>query len=64
MGGVNVYNLSVVLFVALGSFTYGLNSSIIGSVTALPAFYDYFDLADAGTRASYTTDMIGGELPG
>lgn len=60
MGGVNVYNLSVVLFIALGSFTYGFNSSIIGSVTALPAFYEYFELSSTGPRAGYTTDMVGG----
>ncbi|KAL3481530.1 general substrate transporter [Aspergillus californicus] len=53
------YNLLVVLFVALGSFSYGFNSSIVASFTALPSFYAYFDLSSTGPRADYTTEMVG-----
>ncbi|KAJ5256827.1 general substrate transporter [Penicillium angulare] len=59
MGRINIYNLIVVLFVALGSFTYGFNSSIVASFTALPAFYAYFNFESSGPRAEYTTQMVG-----
>ncbi|KAK4870073.1 hypothetical protein LT330_005127 [Penicillium expansum] len=59
MGRTTSYNLLVVLFVALGSFTYGFNSSIVASFTALPSFYAYFDLSSSGPRAGYTRQMVG-----
>jgi MFS family permease len=37
------YNFAVAFFVALGSFSYGFNSSIIGSVIGQPSFYEYFN---------------------
>lgn len=58
---VNPYNLAVVLFVALGSYTYGFNSSIIASVTGLDSFWSYFHLAHEGPRAEWSTQMIGGK---
>jgi hypothetical protein len=58
----NRYNNAVILFVALGSFTYGFNSSIVASFTGLPSFYSYFNLSSAGPRASYTQNMLGGEF--
>ncbi|RAH79953.1 MFS general substrate transporter [Aspergillus japonicus CBS 114.51] len=39
---VSRYNLLVVLTVALGSFAYGFDSAIIGSVFGLPSFFSYF----------------------
>ncbi|TKA60160.1 hypothetical protein B0A49_08494 [Cryomyces minteri] len=39
----NKYNFAVAFFVALGSFTYGFNSAIIGSVIGLPSFFSYFN---------------------
>lgn len=40
MGGtVNSYNLDIVFFVGLGSFTYGFNNSIMGTVRGLASFY-------------------------
>jgi len=39
----NRYNFAIAFFVALGSFTYGFNSAIIGSVIGEPSFYSYFD---------------------
>lgn len=38
----NRYNFAVAFFVALGSFTYGFNSAIIGAVIGQPSFYEYF----------------------
>jgi hypothetical protein len=57
----NTYNFLVVFFAALGSFTYGYNSSIIGSVFGLPAFWEYFDLSLNGPNAQRGNDMIGGK---
>jgi MFS family permease len=55
----NPYNFIVVFFAALGSFTYGYSSSIIGSIFGLPGFWSYFDLSLTGPRANRTNDMIG-----
>ena len=57
----NTYNFTVVFFSALGSFTYGYNSSIIGSVFGLPAFWDYFDISLTGPNAQEGNDIIGGK---
>lgn len=57
---VNPYNLAVVLFTALGSFTYGFNSSIIASVNGLSSFSAYFNLTTEGPRAEWSTQMVGG----
>jgi hypothetical protein len=57
----NTYNFYVVFFSALGSFTYGYNSSIIGSVFGLPAFWDYFDISLTGPNAKQGNDIIGGK---
>jgi hypothetical protein len=57
----NTYNFLVVFFAALGSFTYGYNSSIIGSVFGLPAFWDYFDISLTGPNAQKGNDIIGGK---
>jgi hypothetical protein len=62
MQTVNQYNLAVVLFTAFGSFTYGVNSSIIASTTGLPSIWSYFNLATSGPRADWSTQMIGGTL--
>jgi hypothetical protein len=55
------YNFLLVFFVALGSFTYGFNSSIMGTVFGLPSFYSYFNLDTTGPGASYANDIIGGK---
>lgn len=36
----NGYNVAIVAIVALGSFTYGFNNSIIGSVFGMPGFFE------------------------
>ncbi|KAH7267975.1 hypothetical protein MRS44_011740 [Fusarium solani] len=56
---VNPYNLAVVLFTALGSYTYGFNSSIIASVTGLESFWSFFGLSKEGPDAAWSTQMIG-----
>ena len=48
----NSYNFIVVFFAALGSFTYGYSSSIIGSVFGLPQFFNYFDISLTGENAN------------
>jgi uncharacterized membrane protein len=57
MGQGNLYNYLVIFTVALGSFTYGFTSSIIGAVFGLPAFFDYFSLSLSGSSSA---DIIGG----
>ncbi|KAH7118336.1 general substrate transporter [Dactylonectria macrodidyma] len=59
MKTVNRYNLAIVLFTALGSYTYGFNSSIIASVTGLPSFLDYYGLTSEGLKAAWSASMIG-----
>jgi MFS family permease len=48
------YNRLVTIFVALGSFTYGYCSSIIGSTIGQPGWYAYFNLPPQG-EPGYTT---------
>ncbi|OAG40005.1 hypothetical protein AYO21_05686 [Fonsecaea monophora] len=50
------YNFAVAFYVALGSFTYGFNSAIIGSVIGMPSFYAYFDFV---ATSSYGGSIIG-----
>ena len=54
------YNLAVILFVALGSFTYGFNSAIIGSVYGLSSFLDYFGLNAVGDNTARANHLLGG----
>lgn len=60
MGGGNRYNFLIVFFVALGSFTYGYNSAIIGSVYGLPSFFEYFNIELTGPNSDYGTQITGG----
>lgn len=57
----NYYNFLIVFFVALGSFTYGFNSAVIGSVLGLPSFLNYFRLNTSGPDASESSSLIGGK---
>lgn len=56
----NRYNFMVVFFAALGSFTYGFNSAIVGTVFGLPSFFDYFDISLDGPHATRGNQYIGG----
>lgn len=58
----NVYNFMVVFFAALGSFTYGFSSSIIGAVFGLEAFFVYFNISLTGPNAAEGNRIIGGAL--
>jgi hypothetical protein len=58
----NKYNFLIVFFVALGSFTYGFNSAIIGSILGLPSFLNYFDLSTTGANAEHGNRLIGGKF--
>ncbi|KAK6371786.1 hypothetical protein LTS17_008609 [Exophiala oligosperma] len=55
----NRYNFMVVFFAALGSFTYGFNSAIVGTVFGLPSFFDYFDISLDGPHATRGNQYIG-----
>lgn len=54
---IGVYNVLVILTTALGSFTYGFNSAVIGAVFGLPSFFEYFDLSLTGSDSA---TIIGG----
>jgi len=54
----NAYNFLIVFTVALGSFTYGYNSAIIGAVLGLPSFFSYFGFTLDGKES---VPIIGGE---
>ena len=56
----NTYNFMVVFFAALGSFTYGYSSSIIGAVFGLPAFFEFMDISLTGPNAGKGEQDIGG----
>lgn len=62
MGSANRYNFSIVFFVALGSFTYGFNSAIIGSVLGLDSFLSYFKLILTGDTSGEGNRLIGGKI--
>ncbi|RSL53879.1 hypothetical protein CEP53_007612 [Fusarium sp. AF-6] len=53
------YNFLIIFFVALGSFTYGFNSAISGSVLGLSSFLSYFDLVTSGPGANKSNQIIG-----
>lgn len=55
---VNPYNLSVVIFVALGTISTAYGLAIIGSTVGQPNFYTYFNLAPAGEPGTYTPFFV------
>ncbi|KAF4556988.1 Sugar (and other) transporter-like protein 56 [Elsinoe fawcettii] len=59
MGASTRYNYGIVFLVALGSFTYGFNASVMGTVFGLSSFYSYFRLDTTGAGASYANTIIG-----
>ncbi|KAH7127796.1 general substrate transporter [Dactylonectria estremocensis] len=52
IAGSSVYNFLAVLTSGLGSFMYGFNSAVIGSIFGLPAFFEYFDLTLTGKESA------------
>jgi hypothetical protein len=55
---VNPYNLSVVIFVALGTISTAYGLAIIGSTIGQPNFYTYFNLAATGEPGTYTFTLV------
>jgi hypothetical protein len=53
-----VTTFAVTFFVALGSFTYGYNSAIMGSVIGLPSFFSHLGIAYASANGSPITGAI------
>ncbi|CAH0028729.1 unnamed protein product [Clonostachys rhizophaga] len=54
-------NFLIVTFVALGSFTYGFNSAIMGVVIGLPEFFKYFGISledDVGNSITGATNGL------
>lgn len=56
----NAYNYLVVFLATWGSFTYGFNVIIIGSVLGLPSFYPYFAIDPTTSKGSSITGAING----
>ena len=54
------YNFALAFFVALGSFTYGYNSSVTTSVIGLPTFFAYFGIDVSTTQGSSLAGAING----
>ncbi|CRL29315.1 Sugar/inositol transporter [Penicillium camemberti] len=55
----------MVFVVALGSFTFGFNNSVIGSVLGLKSFFDYFDIdQNGGGRADSIIGATSGLFAG
>jgi MFS family permease len=53
------YNIFVVLFLALGSFTYGYDNAALTNVLGQQAFFEYFSLATSGPGESHTNAIEG-----
>ncbi|UPK95564.1 hypothetical protein LCI18_006499 [Fusarium solani-melongenae] len=53
------YNFLIIFFVALGSFTYGFNSAISGSVLGLSSFLNYFNLVTSDPGTGKSNQIIG-----
>lgn len=60
----NRYNFLIAFFVALGSFTYGYNSSVTASVIGLPSFFKYFDIDPTTSKGSSQVGAINGVFSG
>jgi MFS family permease len=60
----NAYSFAVTFFSALGSFTYGYNAAIMGSVIGLPAFFKYYNIDYASSEGSSITGAINGVFYG
>ena len=65
-GRVNTFNVLILLFVGLGSMSYGYTASIIGTTLGQPSFISYFELdtRENGTDLISTTNFNGAEMTG
>ena len=59
-GRVNTFNVLILLFVGLGSMSYGYTASIIGTTLGQPSFISYFELdtRENGTDLISTTNGL------
>jgi MFS family permease len=55
---VNLYNLSVVVFVALGTISTAYGFAIIGSTVGQPNFYTCFNLPPAGEPSKHASILV------
>ena len=55
----NSYNVLVLIFLCLGSMTYGYSASVIGSTLGQPQFISYFDLDTRSNRLDLISTMNG-----
>lgn len=55
----NAYNVLVLIFLCLGSMTYGYSASVIGSTLGQPQFISYFDLDTRPNRLDLISTMNG-----
>ncbi|KAL2851878.1 general substrate transporter [Aspergillus pseudoustus] len=60
----NLYNHLIVLFVSLGSVTYGFSLAVIGSVLGLESFLSYFDLDFTSSKSASITGATSGLFAG
>lgn len=55
-----LYNLQIVLALALGSFTYGYSFSVISNTLGQPGFLEYFNLIGKSANINGITGAING----
>ncbi|KAL2817751.1 hypothetical protein BDW59DRAFT_165798 [Aspergillus cavernicola] len=60
----NRYNVLIALFVTLGSFTYGYNSSVTAGVIGLPSFFEYLDIDTSTAQGNSIVGAINGVFLG
>lgn len=51
----NRYNFLIAYLVTLGSFTYGYDAALIGSVLGLPSFFSYFKIDESSSYGASIT---------
>jgi MFS family permease len=57
--GINTYNILVLIFLCLGSITYGYCASVIGSTLGQPSFIKYFQLDTRNNGTDLISTMNG-----
>jgi hypothetical protein len=55
-----LYQIAVLLTVAVGSFTVGFSVASAANVIGLPGFLEYFGISLTGSNPSYSASMQGG----
>lgn len=60
----NRYNFLIAYLVTLGSFTYGYDAALIGSVLGLPSFFSYFNIDENSSGGASITGATNGVFQG